>query len=47
MKDPYGRRGRMLSDIAEFDFDIEHMHGGEEKLLADTPWIIKNWIGNS
>ena len=35
MKDPYGRRGRMLSDIAEFDFGIEHIEG-KRNVLADT-----------
>ena len=25
MKDPYGYRGRLLSDIAEYDFEIEHI----------------------
>ena len=30
----------MLSDIAEFDFDIEHIEG-KRNVLADPPWIIK------
>lgn len=35
MKDPFGRRGRLLSDIAEFSFDIEHIEG-KENVLADA-----------
>lgn len=35
MKDPYGRRGRMLSDIAEYDFDVEHIEG-RKNVVADA-----------
>ena len=35
MKDPYGRRGRLLSDIEEYDFTIQHIKG-TENTLADA-----------
>ena len=35
MKDPYGRRGRLLCDIAEYDFKIQHIDGSVN-LLADA-----------
>ena len=35
MKDPYGRRGRLLTDIEEYDFIIQHIDG-TENTLADA-----------
>ena len=35
MKDPHGRRGRMLSDMVEYDFEIEHIKG-HNNVVADV-----------
>ena len=35
MKDPYGRRGRLLADIQEYNFTVQHVRGTDNS-LADA-----------
>ena len=35
MKDPYGRRGRLLADIQEYNFTVQHVRGTGNS-LADA-----------